>query len=256
MEISSLLCIVNAFFAPAKVRLFSLVPHFFHYLCTMKVIAHIHTDFPTKFGIPRQSGIIASLQGRIIFEPEYRNPEAVRGLEAFSHIWLLWEFSECLRDSWSPTVRPPRLGGNVRKGVFATRSPFRPNPIGLSSVRLEKVDIDPKLGPVLYVSGADLMDGTPIYDIKPYIAYTDSHPDAVSGFASTPAEYLLEVDIPENLLQKVPEAQRESLIEVLAHDPRPQYQADPERIYGMAFGGMEVKFKVDGIQLTVLSIAL
>ena len=167
----------------------------------MKVIARIHTDFPTKFGIPRQSGIIASLQGRIVFEPEYRNPEAVRGLEAFSHIWLLWEFSECLRDSWSPTVRPPRLGGNVRKGVFATRSPFRPNPIGLSSVRLEKVDIDPTLGPVLYVSGADLMDGTPIYDIKPYIAYTDSHPDAVSGFASTPAEYLLEVDIPEHLLR-------------------------------------------------------
>ena len=222
----------------------------------MKVIARIHTDFPTKFGIPRQSGIIASLQGRIVFEPEYRNPEAVRGLEEFSYIWLLWEFSKAVRDTWSPTVRPPRLGGNVRKGVFATRSPFRPNPIGLSSVRLEKVDLDPKLGPVLYVSGVDLMDGTPIYDIKPYITYTDSHPDAVSGFASTPAEYLLEVDFPSTLLQKVPESQRESLIEVLAHDPRPQYQDDPERVYGMAFGGMEVKFKVEGIQLTVLSIAL
>ena len=220
----------------------------------MKVIARIHTDFPTKFGIPRQSGIIASLQGRIVFEPDYRIAEAVRGLEAFSHIWLLWEFSECLRDSWSPTVRPPRLGGNVRKGVFATRSPFRPNPIGLSSVRLEKVDFDPKLGPVLYVSGADLMDGTPIYDIKPYIAYTDSHPDAVSGFASTPAEYLLEVDCPEDLLQQIPESQRESLIEVMTHDPRPQYQADPERVYGMAFGEMEVKFKVEGIQLTVLEV--
>ena len=220
----------------------------------MKVIARIHTDFPTKFGIPRQSGIIASLQGRIVFEPEYRNPEAVRGLEDFSYIWLLWEFSKAVRDTWSPTVRPPRLGGNVRKGVFATRSPFRPNPIGLSSVRLEKVDIDPKLGPVLYVSGVDLMDGTPIYDIKPYITYTDSHPDAVSGFASTPAEYLLEVDFPNTLLQKVPESQRESLIEVLAHDPRPQYQDDPERVYGMAFGGMEVKFKVEGIQLTVLEI--
>jgi tRNA-Thr(GGU) m(6)t(6)A37 methyltransferase TsaA len=220
----------------------------------MKVIARIHTDFPTKFGIPRQSGIIASLQGRIVFEPEYRNPEAVRGLEDFSYIWLLWEFSKAVRDTWSPTVRPPRLGGNVRKGVFATRSPFRPNPIGLSSVRLEKVDIDPKLGPVLYVSGVDLMDGTPIYDIKPYITYTDSHPDAVSGFASTPAEYLLEVDFPDNLLQKVPESQRESLIEVLAHDPRPQYQDDPERVYGMAFGGMEVKFKVEGIQLTVLEV--
>lgn len=220
----------------------------------MKVIARIHTDFPTKFGIPRQSGIIASLQGRIVFEPEYRNPEAVRGLEDFSYIWLLWEFSKAVRDTWSPTVRPPRLGGNVRKGVFATRSPFRPNPIGLSSVRLEKVDIDPKFGPVLYVSGVDLMDGTPIYDIKPYITYTDSHPDAVSGFASTPAEYLLEVDFPSTLLQKVPESQRESLIEVLAHDPRPQYQDDPERVYGMAFGGMEVKFKVEGIQLTVLEI--
>ena len=220
----------------------------------MKTIAHIHTDFPTKFGIPRQSGIIASLQGLIVFEPEYRNIEAVRGLEDFSHIWLLWQFSEAVRDSWSPTVRPPRLGGNVRKGVFATRSPFRPNPIGLSSVRLEKVEIDPKLGPVLHVSGADLMDGTPIYDIKPYIAYTDSHPDAVSGFASTPAEYLLEVDFPESLLHQVPEAQRESLIEVLAHDPRPQYQDDPKRVYGMAFGEMEVKFMVEGIQLTVLEV--
>ena len=220
----------------------------------MKTIARIHTDFPTKFGIPRQSGIIASLQGLIVFEPEYRNAEAVRGLEDFSHIWLLWQFSEAVRDNWSPTVRPPRLGGNVRKGVFATRSPFRPNPIGLSSVKLEKVEIDPKLGPVLHVSGADLMDGTPIYDIKPYIAYTDSHPDAVSGFASTPAEYLLEVDFPEQLLRQVPESQHESLLEVLAHDPRPQYQDDPERVYGMAFGGMEVKFKVNGIQLTVLEI--
>ena len=220
----------------------------------MKVIAHIHTDFPTKFGIPRQSGIIASLQGRIVFEPEYRNTESVRGLEDFSYIWLLWEFSKAVRDTWSPTVRPPRLGGNVRKGVFATRSPFRPNPIGLSSVRLEKVDIDPKLGPVLYVSGIDLMDGTPIYDIKPYITYTDSHPDAVSGFASTPAEYLLEVDFPEALLQKVAENQRESLIDVLAHDPRPQYQDDPERVYGLEFGGMEVKFKVEGMLLTVMEI--
>lgn len=220
----------------------------------MKTIARIHTDFPTKFGIPRQSGIVASLQGKIVFEPEYRNAEAVRGLEDFSHIWLLWEFSEAVRDSWSPTVRPPRLGGNVRKGVFATRSPFRPNPIGLSSVLLEKVDIDPQLGPVLYVSGADLMDGTPIYDIKPYIAYTDSHPDAVSGFASTPAEYLLDVDFPEELLQQVPEKQRESLIEVLAHDPRPQYQDDPNRVYGMEFGGMEVKFKVEGCRLVVVQI--
>jgi len=220
----------------------------------MKPIARIHTDFPTKFGIPRQSGIIASLQGRIVFEPEYRNAEAVRGLEEFSHIWLIWEFSEAVRDEWSPTVRPPRLGGNVRKGVFATRSPFRPNPIGLSSVKLERVEIDPKLGPVLHVSGADLMDGTPIYDIKPYIAYTDSHPDAVSGFASKPAEYLLKVDFPEELLQVIPETQRESLIEVLAHDPRPQYHDDPERMYGMLFGGLEIKFKVEELQLKVVEI--
>ena len=221
----------------------------------MKTIARIHTDFPTKFGIPRQSGIIDSLQGRIVFEPEYRNAEAVRGLEEFSHIWILWEFSEAVRDEWSPTVRPPRLGGNVRKGVFATRSPFRPNPIGLSSVKLESVEIDPKLGPVLHVSGADLMDGTPIYDIKPYIAYTDSHPDAVSGFASKPAEYLLEVVFPEALLQKVPECQRESLIAVLQHDPRPQYHDDPKRAYGMAFDKMEVKFKVEKELLTVVGIS-
>ena len=221
----------------------------------MKTIARIHTDFPTKFGIPRQSGIVASLQGTIVFEPDYRNAEAVRGLEDFSHLWLIWEFSEAKREDWSPTVRPPRLGGNVRKGVFATRSPFRPNPIGLSSVKLEKVEIDPKLGPVLHVSGADLMDGTPIYDIKPYIAYTDSHPEAVSGFATKPAEYLLEVDIPEELLQKIPESQRESLIAVLQHDPRPQYQDDPERVYGMAFGGMEIKFKVDGMKLTVTAVS-
>jgi len=211
----------------------------------MKIIAHIHTDFPTKFGIPRQSGIIESLKGRIIFEPEYRNAEAVRGLEEFSHLWLLWEFSEAIRDNWSPTVRPPRLGGNTRKGVFATRSPFRPNPIGLSSVKLEQIETDAKLGPILYVSGIDLMDGTPIYDIKPYIVYTDSHPEAVSGFASQPAEYILEVEFPNELLQKVAESQRESLIAVLAHDPRPQYQDDPNRTYGMAFGGIEVRFKVD-----------
>ena len=220
----------------------------------MNPIAHIETDFPTKFGIPRQSGIIASLQGRIVFEPEYRIAEAVRGLEEFSHLWLIWEFSEAKRDGWSPTVRPPRLGGNVRKGVFATRSPFRPNPIGLSSVRLEHIDIDPDLGPVLYVSGADLMDGTPIYDIKPYIAYTDSHPDAVSGFASTPAEFLLQVDIPVDLLIKVQPELRKSLVDVLAHDPRPQYHDDPERIYGMAFGGMEVKFKVEESQLIVVEV--
>lgn len=220
----------------------------------MRVIAKIHTEFPTKFGIPRQSGIIESLKGTIVFEPEYRNPDAVRGLEEFSHLWLIWEFSEAKRDEWSPTVRPPRLGGNVRKGVFATRSPFRPNPIGLSSVRLEHIEMDPKLGPVLQVTGADLMDGTPIYDIKPYIAYTDSHPDAVSGFASKPAEYLLEVEFPEELLKKVPLNQRENLTAVLAHDPRPQYQDDPERIYGMTFGSLEIKFKVNGRCLSVVNL--
>ena len=220
----------------------------------MKVIGHIHTEFPTTFGVPRQSGIIASLQGTIVFEPEYRNPEAVRGLEAFSHLWLIWEFSEAKRDTWSPTVRPPRLGGNTRMGVFATRSPFRPNPIGLSSVKLEKIEMDPQLGPVLHVSGADLMDGTPIYDIKPYIVYTDSHPEAVSGFATTPAERLLEVVFPEDLLEKVVPEQRESLKAVLAHDPRPQYQDDPNRVYGMAFGPYEVRFKVNDPNLTVLDI--
>lgn len=210
----------------------------------MKVIARIHTDFPTKFGIPRQSSIIPSLQGRIVFEPEYRNIDAVRGLEDFSHIWLIWEFSEAVREDWSPTVRPPRLGGNVRKGVFATRSPFRPNPIGLSSVKLERIETDPLLGPVLYVSGVDLMDCTPIYDIKPYIAYTDSHPEAISGFASKPAEHLLAIDFPKELLEKVAPEKRETLISVLANDPRPQYHDDPERVYGMEFSGMEIKFKV------------
>ena len=220
----------------------------------LKVIGYIHTEFPTKFGIPRQSGIIDTLRGTIVFEPEYRNPEAVRGLEEFSHLWLIWEFSEAKRDTWSPTVRPPRLGGNVRKGVFATRSPFRPNPIGLSCVKLERIEMDPQLGPVLHVNGADLMDGTPIYDLKPYIAYTDSHPEAISGFATQPAEYLLEVEFPQELLEKVPETQRESLIAVLEHDPRPPYQDDPERIYGMAFGDMEIKFKVRQNKLYVTEV--
>ena len=220
----------------------------------MRVIAHIYTEFPTKFGIPRQSGIIESLRGTIVFEPEYRSPDAIRGLEDFSHLWLIWEFSEAKRDTWSPTVRPPRLGGNVRKGVFATRSPFRPNPIGLSSVKLEHIETDPKLGPVLHVSGADLMDGTPIYDIKPYIVYTDSHPEAVSGFAEKPAEQLLKVDCPETLLHQVDEDYRENLVAVLAHDPRPQYQDDPDRIYGMAFGPYEVRFKVNDLNLTIVDI--
>lgn len=220
----------------------------------MKVIAHIHTDFPDKFGIPRQSGIIETLMGRIVFEPEYRNPDAIRGLDDFSHLWLIWGFSKAARDTWSPTVRPPRLGGNTRKGVFATRSPFRPNPIGLSSVRLDKVEIDPRLGPVLYVSGIDMMDGTPIYDIKPYITYTDSHPEAISGFATKPAEHLLKVIFPEGLLSKVAPEKRESLEAVLAHDPRPQYQDDPTRVYGMCFDVYEVRFSVTGTTLTVLDV--
>ena len=249
-----MLCIVRLLNCGGKSKAFFGLQVKKIYFCAMKTIARIHTDFPTKFGIPRQSGIIPSLRGRIVFEPDYRNAEAIRGIEDFSHLWLIWEFSETVREDWSPTVRPPRLGGNVRKGVFATRSPFRPNPIGLSSVRLEKVDIDAKLGPVLYVSGADLMDGTPLYDIKPYIAYTDCHPDAVSGFASKPAEYLLEVSVLDDLLEKIPETQRESLIAVLAHDPRPQYQDDPERVYGMRFGDCEVKFKVDGGCLVVVQI--
>lgn len=220
----------------------------------MKVIAHIHTDFPTKFGVPRQSGIIESLKGTIVFEPEYRNPDAVRGMEEFSHLWLIWEFSEAKRDTWSATVRPPRLGGNTRKGVFATRSPFRPNPIGLSAVKLDAIEMDPRLGPVVHVSGVDLMDGTPIFDIKPYIVYTDSHPEAVSGFANKPAEYLLQVVFPDDLLEKVPEGQRESLVAVLEHDPRPQYQNDPDRVYGMAFGDVEVRFSVRQDTLTVTDI--
>ncbi|HRG03974.1 MAG TPA: tRNA (N6-threonylcarbamoyladenosine(37)-N6)-methyltransferase TrmO, partial [Paludibacteraceae bacterium] len=203
------------------------------------VIARIRTDFPTKFGIPRQSGLVKELQGRIVFEPEYRNPEAVRGLEDFSHVWLIWEFSESKRDGWSPTVRPPKLGGNIRKGVFATRSPFRPNPIGLSAVKLEKVDIHPELGPVLHVSGADLMDGTPIYDIKPYIPYADCIPDAKGGFTRETDNSLLEVIFPENLLEIIPFEKQKAVMQILAFDPRPSYQEDDERIYGVEFAGFD-----------------
>lgn len=219
----------------------------------MKTIAHIETCFPTKFGVPRQAGIVAT-PGRIVFEPEYRVVEAVRGLEGFDYLWLLWEFSEARRDSWSPTVRPPRLGGNERMGVFATRSPFRPNPIGLSSVRLERIETDRLLGPVLYISGADLMDGTPIFDIKPYLPYTDSHPEARSGFAPRAAEQLLRVECAAELLSVVEEPLRASLLDVLAHDPRPQYQHDPDRVYGMRYGGCEIRFKVAGTTLQVVQI--
>lgn len=221
---------------------------------TLKVIAHIHTAFPTKFGIPRQSGLVDGLRGEIIFTPEYRNADALRGLEDFSHIWLVWQFSGAVRENWSPTVRPPRLGGNTRMGVFATRSPFRPNPLGLSSVRLEAIEHRPEVGPVLIVRGADLMDGTPIYDIKPYIPYADCRPQAVGGFASTPKEATLEVDISPELLSQVPQELREALIGVLAQDPRPTYQHDPERVYGMAFGGLEVRFTVEEPVLHVREI--
>ena len=220
----------------------------------MHIIARIRSDFPTKFGIPRQSGLVEELKATIVFEPEYRNPDALRGLEEFSHIWLIWQFSEAVRDKWSPTVRPPRLGGNTRMGVFATRSPFRPNAIGLSCVRLEAIEKDPKLGTVLVVSGADLMDGTPILDIKPYLPYADAHPEALGGFTGNVGGKVLAVEFPTELLSQVPEDKREALIGVLARDPRPSYQHDPERVYGMEFGGLEVHFKVDGEVLTVTGI--
>ena len=220
----------------------------------IKVIARIHSDFDEKFGIPRQSGLAASARAEIIFEPEFREPEAVRGLEGYSHIWLLWQFSRAVRSEWSPTVRPPRLGGNTRMGVFATRSPFRPNSIGLSCVRLERVELDAEHGPVLHVLGADLMNGTPIYDIKPYVRYADSHEDAVCGFVDSVDDGLLEVDFPEELLYQLPEDKRQAVIEVLAHDPRPQYQSDSERIYGMSYGGMNIKFTVFDGRLTVIAV--
>ena len=219
-----------------------------------KIIGRIHTDFPTKFGIPRQSGVVKELKGRIVFEPEYRNEDALRGIEGFSHLWLIWQFSENVREGWSPTVRPPILGGNTRVGVFATRSPFRPNPIGLSSVKLEGVEVDPHDGLVLIVSGADLMDGTPILDIKPYIPYADSHPEATEGFRSGGWNRMLEVDFPPELLAKVPEKQHSSLIEVLANDPRPSYHHDPDRVYGMPFGDVEVKFSVNEKVLRVVAV--
>lgn len=220
----------------------------------MKIIAHIHTDFPTKFGIPRQSGIVNTLKGIVVFEPEYRKPEAFRGLETFSHLWLLWQFSEVVRDTWSPTVRPPRLGGNKRMGVFATRSPFRPNAIGLSSVKLDRIERHPEWGPVLYVSGADLMDKTPIFDIKPYVPYTDSHPDAVGGFADAHKDDSLNVNFPEVLLNQIPKDHRDALWGVLEQDPRPSYHEDPLRTYGLDFAGFNIKFEVRENLLTVCSV--
>ena len=220
----------------------------------MKPIAHIRSDFSSKFGVPRQSGLVDTLEALVIFEPEYRSSDALRGLEGFSHLWLIWEFSQARREGWSPTVRPPRLGGNRRLGVFATRSPFRPNPIGLSCVRLVEVRQHRELGPVLTVAGADLLDGTPIYDIKPYLPYADCKPEAVGGFAARPKGADLAVDCSPALLDRVPEDKRAALLAVLAQDPRPQYQDDPERVYGMAFAGLEVKFRVAGERLTVTEI--
>jgi len=219
------------------------------------VIAHIENDYKEKFGIPRQSGLVESLVSRIVFEPEYRNPDAFRGIDGYSYLWLLWHFSEADRGSgWSPTVRPPRLGGNTRVGVFATRSPFRPNSVGMSSVKLERFETDKTLGPVLYVSGADLMDGTPIFDIKPYLAYVDSHPEAKDGFALNQKEGSLFVEFPEELLSKVPVEKQEGLIELLSQDPRPQYQNDPERVYKMKFGAQEVWFQVEDKTLSVCRV--
>jgi len=220
----------------------------------IRVIARMHSDFATKFGIPRQSGLVEELRSTIVFEPEFRNPDALRGIEDFSHLWIIWQFSEAVRQGWSPTVRPPRLGGNTRMGVFATRSPFRPNNLGLSSVKLLGVEHTAEFGTVLHVGGADLMDGTPIFDIKPYIAYGDSHPEASGGFTDTAGEFLLQVDFPQALLEKLPADKREAAIGVLSHDPRPSYQRKPDRVYGLTFAGFDIRFKVADDTLTVEEI--
>ncbi len=217
-------------------------------------IAYIRTDFPEKFGIPRQSGRVPSLEGRIVFLPQYRDPEALRGIEGFSHLWLIFDFSKSHRESWSPTVRPPRLGGNRRIGVFASRSPFRPNPLGLSSVKLLRTENDRLDGTVLIVSGADLLDMTPIYDIKPYLPFADSHPDAVGGYADEFTDYRLSVIFDDGLIELIPENKRETVIDCLAEDPRPSYQDDPERIYSMRFADLDIHFTVSGGELTVCAI--
>lgn len=222
----------------------------------VKPIAYIENDFAEKFGIPRQSGLAEDVISRIVFEPEYRVREAFRGLEGYSHIWLLWRFSEAVREKWSPTVRPPRLGGNTRMGVFATRSPFRPNSIGLSSVKLVKIDFDCPDAPVLYVSGADILNGTPIIDIKPYLAYTDSHPEASDGFALSSKEAVLNVSFPEQLLALIPEDKHSAVISVLSQDPRPQYCNDPERVFTMSFGGFDISFTVNKYELIVTKVSI
>lgn len=220
----------------------------------IQAIAHMKSDFPSKFGIPRQSGLVEALRSTIVFEPEFRNPDALRGIEGYSHLWIIWQFSQAVRQGWSPTVRPPRLGGNSRMGVFATRSPFRPNSLGLSCVRLLEVEQTQNYGTVLHVGGADLMDGTPIFDIKPYIPYGDAHPEAIGGFTDHTGEFLLEVTIPDALLNQIPHEKRAALLGVLSHDSRPSYQRDPGRVYGLSFAGLNIRFRVDGENLSVLEI--
>ena len=222
--------------------------------CEMKIIAHIRSDFDTKFGVPRQSGLVNSALSCVVFEPEYRNPDALRGLDGFSHLWLIWQFSECVREDWSPTVRPPRLGGNTRMGVFATRSPFRPNAIGLSSVEIDRVENDPALGPVIWVRGADLMNGTPIFDVKPYVPYADSHPEARGGFAMGPEGGTVQVECSAEMLNLLPKEKHQALLDVLAQDPRPGYQHAEDRVYGIAFAGFDVRFTVAKGVLTVREI--
>lgn len=220
----------------------------------IQVIARIRSDFPTKFGIPRQSGLVKELQATIIMEPEFRNPDMLRGIDGFSHLWLIWQFSANADKEWSPTVRPPRLGGNTRLGVFATRSTFRPNFMGLSSVKFEGLEQTKEFGTVIHISGADLMDGTPIFDIKPYIPYGDAHPDAIGGFTDTAASYLLDVEFPNELLQILPADKQQAVIGVLSHDPRPSYQRDSDRIYGISFAGYDIRFTVKGGKLTVVEV--
>lgn len=220
---------------------------------SLNVIAHVKSDFPEKFGIPRQSGL-STLTSKIVFEPEYRVREAFRGLSGYSHIWIVWQFSEAVRENWSPTVRPPKLGGNTRMGVFATRSPFRPNPIAISAVKLERIDLDDPEGPVLYVSGADIMDGTPVIDIKPYIPYADAYPEAESGFAVDGREGSFEVVFPETLLERIPEEKREGLISVLSQDPRPGYSESSDKVYTMSFGDKQVSFSVADKTVTVTRV--
>ncbi len=226
---------------------------------TLRPVARIRSDFTQKFGIPRQSGMAPGLESAIVFEPPYRDPNALRGLEEYSHLWLIWQFSQVVEDgqdgeNWRPLVRPPRLGGNTRMGVWATRSPFRPNALGLSSVRLVRIQHQSPDGPILWVEGADLLDGTPIYDIKPYLPYVDSHPDAREGFTRDTKEYSLEVECSPELLERLPREKRKPLLGILAGDPRPGYQDDPQRVYGMAFGGYEIQFRIQDKILTVLDI--